>query len=147
MADSVVIDTNIFTGALMRGDGGLNRKILEMAFQDDIQPVMGDALYLEYESLLGRDNLYENSAFSVAERSAFFDDFCSICRWVEIHYRWRPNLRDEGDNHVVELALAAGAAAILTWNIKDYRHSDLITDLSILTPADYLRLLKNKSGQ
>ena len=131
----------------MRGDGGLNRKILEMAFQDDIQPVMGDALYLEYESLLGRDNLYENSAFSVAERSAFFDDFCSICRWVEIHYRWRPNLRDEGDNHVVELALAAGAAAILTWNIKDYRHSDLITDLSILTPADYLRLLKNKSGQ
>lgn len=141
MASSdIVIDTNIFTGALMRGDAGLNRKVLEMAFRDEIRPVMGDALYLEYESLLSRGHLYENSAFTAAERSAFFDDFCSICRWVEIHYRWRPNLRDEGDNHVVELALAAGSATILTWNIKDYRYPDLLTDLSILTPAEYLRV-------
>jgi hypothetical protein len=25
---------------------------------------------------------------------------------VEVNYRWRPNLPDEGDNHVLELAVA-----------------------------------------
>jgi hypothetical protein len=31
--------------------------------------------------------------------------------------RWRPNLRDEGDNHLVELAIAGGAEAIVTYNV------------------------------
>ncbi|MDD5028207.1 MAG: PIN domain-containing protein [Rhodoferax sp.] len=36
------------------------------------------------------------------------------CRLTEIYYLWRPNLRDEADNHVLELAVAAGAQAIIT---------------------------------
>lgn len=140
----VVIDTNIFVGALQRRDG-VNRKILEMAFLDEIRPVMGDALYLEYESLMGREELYLDSSFAEQERSGFFDDFCSICKWIEIHYRWRPNLKDEGDNHIIELALAAGADAILTWNIKDFRKSDLVfPDLSIITPAEFLKGWREK---
>lgn len=142
---NVVIDTNVFVGALGRGDG-VNRKILKMCFLDQLSPVMGDALYFEYESLVGREQIYINSSLSASERSAFLDDFCSICRWVEVHYRWRPNLKDEGDNHIVELAIAAGAGAIITWNKKDYRNSDLILpDLSILTPPEYLKGYREKS--
>jgi hypothetical protein len=32
---------------------------------------------------------------------------------IEVYYRWRPNLPDEGDNHVLELAVAAGDAPLL----------------------------------
>jgi hypothetical protein len=32
----------------------------------------------------------------------------------ELIYGWRPHLRDEGDNHLVELAIAGGAEAIVT---------------------------------
>lgn len=142
----VVIDTNVFVGALQRGDGA-GRKIMEIAFLDEIRPVMGDALYHEYESLMGRDDLYVNSSFSERERFDFFDDFCSICKWVEVHYRWRPNLRDEGDNHVLELALAAGAETVLTWNIKDFRNGDLaFPGLSILTPVEFLKEMREKSA-
>jgi len=134
----VVVDTNIFVSALKRKDG-VNRKILEMCFLDELEPLMGDALYFEYESLMARDHLYEDSNFSAQERNDFFDDFCSICRWVDVYYRWRPNLRDEADNHVIELALAGGATSVLTWNKKDFRGGDLmLPDVSILTPVEFL---------
>lgn len=134
----VVIDTNIFVSAVQRRDG-VNRKILELCFLDELRPIMGDALYFEYESLMGREHLYENSAFRQHEREAFFDDFCSICRWVDIYYRWRPNLKDEGDNHVLELAIAGEAGTVLTWNKKDFRRSDLVLpQIEILTPIEFL---------
>lgn len=134
----IVVDTNVFVGALGRHDGA-NRKILELCFLEEMTPLMGDALYFEYESLLGRDAVFENSAFTPQERSNFFDDFCSICQWVSIHYRWRPNLRDEGDNHLIELAIAGGAEVIITWNKKDYRNSDLVLpQMNILTPIEFL---------
>jgi hypothetical protein len=40
---------------------------------------------------------------------------------VEVHYRWRPNLPDEGDNHALELAVAGGDAPIVTFNRRDFR--------------------------
>jgi len=53
--------------------------------------------------------------------------------------RWRPNLRDEGDNHIIELAIAGGAETIITWNKKDFRNSDLVLpDIRIVTPPEYL---------
>ena len=57
-----VIDTNVFVGALQRGDG-VNRKILELCFLDELEPLMTDTLYFEYESLMGRAHLFENSMF------------------------------------------------------------------------------------
>ena len=139
-----VIDTNIFVGALQRNDG-VNRRILELCFLDELTPLMGDALYLEYQSLMEREPLFTESSFSEMERNNFFDDFCSICGWIEVHYRWRPNLKDEGDNHLIELAMAGGAQTILTWNIKDFRQADLLfPDLRILTPVEWIRAQKNK---
>lgn len=133
-----VLDTNVFVGALQRHDG-VNRKILELCFLGEIDPLMGDALYFEYQSLLGRHHLFEDSSFNPQERENLFDDFCSVCRWVDVYYRWRPNLKDEADNHVVELAISGGAPMVITWNKKDYRNSDLILpDLEILTPAELM---------
>ena len=134
-----VIDTNIFVGALKSHDG-INRRILADCFKGDIDPLMGDALYYEYEGLLHRDYLFEKSRLNTQEREMFLNDFLSTCRWIKVHYRWRPNLRDEGDNHVIELALAGGAEMIVTWNRKDFRSGDLIMQgLKVVTPDDYLR--------
>lgn len=58
-------------------------------------------------------------------------------------YLWRPNLRDEGDNHVVELAVAGGASTIITNNVADFRDSDLrFPDIRILTPRDLMKELR-----
>jgi len=42
-----------------------------------------------------------------------------------VHYRWRPNLPDEGDNHIVDLAVAGRASHIVTNNVRDFAGSDL----------------------
>ena len=134
----IVIDTNVFVGALQRGDG-VNRKILELCFLDELEPLMGDALYFEYEDLMMRGHLYIDTALSEEERSYFFDDFCSICSWINIYYRWRPNLKDEGDNHLLEMAISGQADAVLTWNKKDFKRSDLVLpDIQIVTPVEFL---------
>jgi hypothetical protein len=35
------------------------------------------------------------------------------------NFLWRPNLPDEADNHVIELAVAGGASAVVTNNVRD----------------------------
>jgi hypothetical protein len=98
------------------------------------------ALFAEYESLLGRGELFERSHSEPAEREAFLNGFLGVCRWTNIYYGWRPNLRDEGDNHLIELAVAGGAAAIVTKNIRDLRSGELhFPGLRILQPAEILK--------
>jgi predicted nucleic acid-binding protein len=57
-------------------------------------------------------------------------------------YGWRPNLRDEGDQHLVELAIAGGAETIVTYDIRDVRLGDLRwPGLADLTPPECLEKL------
>ncbi len=144
----VVIDTNIFVGAMNRGLNGLNRHITELCFLDKLQPLMSDELYFEYEDLLSRDYLYQNSTLTKDERNRFFDAFCSICQVVDIHYRWRPNLKDESDNHIIEMAISGGASHVLTWNAHDFKQADLvIPDITIIRPDEFINAYKNKQGE
>ena len=53
-----------------------------------------------------------------------------------VYYLWRPNLPDEADNHVVELAVAGGAEAIITHNTRDFAGAELrFPALRVLTPG------------
>lgn len=101
---------------------------------------MGPALFAEYESLLGRETVFSGSPLSATQREAVFDAFLSVCRWTRIYFLWRPNLRDEADNHVVELAVAGGARSIVTKNVRDFRAADLqFPDLQVLKPEALLQ--------
>ncbi len=42
-----------------------------------------------------------------------------VKQWVTIYYGWRPNLPDEADDHLVELALAGGAAGIVPHTVAN----------------------------
>ena len=61
---------------------------------------------------------------------------------MRIYYAWRPNLRDEGDNHLVELAVAGRAEMIVTRNLRDFRNMDLrFPDLRVCPPETFLEKL------
>ena len=65
----------------------------------------------------------------------------SVGRWVNVYYGWRPNLPDEADNHLIELALAGGAQAIITHNLRDLQRGELqLGALRIVTPAQSLEI-------
>jgi len=141
MSINVVIDTNVLIAGLIGGKGP-NREVLRYCFKGVLQPFIGNALYNEYKDLLSRENiqvLCQQTTVSLAE---FLDDFCSICKPIDVWFLWRPNLKDEADNHVVELAVAANAKYIVTNNIKDFARAELLlAGYEVITPPDLLRLI------
>ena len=66
--------------------------------------------------------------------------FYGLCHWVPIYYLWRPNIVDEGDNFLIELALAGNATHIVTNNTGDLRNAELnFPGLAIVKPERLLR--------
>lgn len=103
---------------------------------------MGVSLFAEYEDVLARPRLFSGSVLTSHERETLLNAFLSTCTWTHIYYLWRPNLRDEADNHVVELAVAGAAAAIVTKNERDFRHAELcFPGIRILKPEAILQEL------
>ncbi|WP_089945556.1 putative toxin-antitoxin system toxin component, PIN family [Candidatus Entotheonella palauensis] len=138
MATRIVLDTNVFISALL-GPQGASREVLRRCLTQRYLPLMGTALFLEYESVLARDHVFANCRLSREERETLFDAFVSICQWQVIYYTWRPNLSDEGDNHLVELTVAGRAGVIVTHNIKDFVGAELhFSGLRILPPETFI---------
>jgi len=136
----VVIDTNVFVAGLRSG-GGASRAVLRLALGGRLKPLFGNALWLEYQDLLGRP--VWGDATTADERHNLLAALARQGRWVSVYYGWRPNLPDEGDNHLIELALAGGAQAIITHNLKDLRGGELrFENLRVLPPAQCLEELK-----
>ena len=135
---TVVIDTNVLVAALLRG-GGAARAVVRACLSGEYQPVIGPALLAEYEDVMGRAALFVGSALDDGERAEVLDGFLNRCRWVEVYYLWRPNLPDEGDNHLIELGVAAQADAVVTRNLRDLARGELkFPALKIITPEDCL---------
>ncbi len=137
-----MIDTNVLAGAML-GRARHNRSVIRACLQGRTRPLIGQALFLEYEEVLGRSHLYRSSPLSRRERHELFAAFLSVCEWVEIYFSWRPNLPDEADNHIVELAVAGGATVIVTNNVRDFRLGDLrFPGLRAVTPREFLEELQ-----
>ena len=101
---------------------------------------MGAALFAEYEDVLGRAELFEACRLKLAERGELLDIFLATCIWTRIYFAWRPNLPDEADNHLVELAVAGGARYVVTRNLRDVARMELrFPELHVMSPEDYLK--------
>lgn len=139
MKERLVVDTSIFVSALI-GATGPSRELIRRCLQGSYQPLMANALFLEYESVIEREEIQANCPLSESEIKALLEAFLSVCQWINIYYLWRPNLRDEEDNHLIELAVAGNAIAIITNNVKDFQKTELLfPELSILKPEDMIR--------
>lgn len=101
---------------------------------------MGDKLFSEYESVLSRPSLFTMCPLNPSKRTELLAGFANVCEWVNVSYLWRPNIPDEGDNHVFELAVAGGAMGIVTQNIRDFKRAELrFPEVEILTPIQFIR--------
>ena len=139
MTAKIVVDTSVVVSALI-GSTGPARALLRQCFEDNYQPLMGNALFSEYESVVTREDIIAQCPLSPEEIFTLFSAFMSISQWVVIHYLWRPNLQDEADNHLIELAVAGNARLIATNNVRDFKNAQLLfPQLSILTPEQILK--------
>ena len=137
--NKVVIDTSVLISALI-GKRGPAREVIRQCLLGQLKPLISTTLFLEYEAVSNRDKIKELCPLSEDEVRELLAAFFSVCELVQIHYLWRPNLIDEGDNFLIELAVAGNAECIISNNLKDLRNAELQFDgLKVLAPEDYLR--------
>ena len=136
----ILVDTNVFVCACM--GVGASAKVVELCLRGQVQPVMGASLLAEYEDVVRREVLFANCRLNLSQREELLDIFLSVCQWRHTYFSWRPNLRDEGDNHIVELAVAAAIREVVTWNLRDFVVMELrFPALKFLSPPQFLKEL------
>ena len=133
----VVLDTNVFVSAL-RSNKGASYRVLMLLGGSDVEFSLSVALALEYESVMKRPA--SGSRLSAAEKDDILDYFCARCIQQEIHFLWRPNLKDPSDDMVLEVAVASRAEAIVTHNKRDFEGA-VRFGLKVLTPKEFLASL------
>lgn len=139
MTIKIVVDTSVFISALISSQG-LSRELIRRCLKGEYQPLMGNALFCEYESVIQREEIIAKCPLTTEEISALLASLMSVSEWIYIYYLWRPNLKDEADNHLIELAVAGNAQIIATHNVKDFQNAELLfPNLSILKPEEIIR--------
>lgn len=139
----VLLDTNVLVAGLVSARGASHALLQALPFRR-LGMVASAAVWLEYESVLKREEVRQLHGFPVAQ----VDDFLSaLAVWVEpvrLHYVWRPQLRDPGDELVLEAAVNARVQAIVTHNVKDFSSAAPRFGLQVWTPAYTLSQLEIK---
>lgn len=83
---------------------------------------------------------------SAADAAAFVDAVSASAGWRRVHFLVRPTLRDADDEHVLELAVAAGGVPIVTHNVKD---SEAAAEYAVrvVRPAALLLELRSRAPE
>ena len=129
----IVIDTNVLVSAL-RSRRGASFKLVSVLPSDEFSIAISVPLALEYEDALKR---LESSAITSQDIGNFVDFLCKIGHHQEIFFLWRPFLPDPSDDHVLEVAVAAGCEAIVTYNKRDFKGIERF-GLRVLDPREFL---------
>ena len=130
------MDTNVIISAF-RSRRGASHLLLNRMGTGLYRHAVTTAIVLEMEELL----LREASALGVTSRDveAVVDYIVSEAVRVPIHYRWRPFLKDPDDECILEGAVAAGAEAIVTYNLKDFLPVERAFGIRVLTARQFLQ--------
>ena len=133
-----VIDTHVLHSGLYSASGASYR-VLRLTDRGRVIPLLSTTLLFEYEEVLKRNQ----EMLKLSDRAVddVLDGLCSRGECRNIHFLWRPQLSDPKDDHVLELAVAAGGADIVTHNLKDFASASSF-GIRIITPAQLLGELK-----
>ena len=131
----VVLDTNVLYAGL-RSRRGASFKLLSLLGKGAFGVHVSVPLVLEYEEVLLRRR--HDLTLTETDVTHFIDDLCRVAGRHEIHFLWRPRLRDPDDEMVLELAVEAGCDAIVTYNKRDFRGVDAF-GIDLLTSQELLQ--------
>jgi len=125
--------------AAMRSPTGASAALLRAARDGRVTLVSTVPLCLEYEDVCSRPEHMAAAEFSPADLTVFLDAVVGLVEPADVWFLWRPQLRDPGDELVLEAAVNAQADAIATFNRRDFRAAAGRFGIDILLPAEAIR--------
>ncbi len=133
-----VLDTSVVVAAF-RSRRGASNLVLEHVARGLIRPLVTTALFLEYEDVLLRPKHRIVTGLSEEEVAQVLRALASAAEPVEVHFRWRPQLRDLSDELVLEAAVNGRASALITHNVRHFASAAERFELQVLTPQQCLQ--------
>ena len=130
----IVLDTNGMFSAL-KSSQGASYKLVSLLPNRRFSIAISVPLIIEYEDVLRRGKL----PASITEKDIgdFIDFFCHMGDRQDIFFLWRPFLPDPSDDLVLEVAVAGGCDAIITYNKRHFKNVEK-SGLRILDPKEFL---------
>lgn len=142
----LTLDTNILYQALMSKTGA-SYLILRQVRNRKIQIALSVPVFYEYHDVLKRDNSLKDFELQVNDVEKFLRFIAYIGKPFEIYFLLRPNLIDEKDNKIVELAVTSQSDYLVTSNVRDFKNAELKFDqLKIITPGEFVKMWRNKNA-
>jgi putative PIN family toxin of toxin-antitoxin system len=136
---TIVIDTNVLVCAL-RSRRGASFQLLSALLDSRFVVVLSVPLVMESESVLLREGMVPLSAAQVND---VLDMICATAQFQDIHFLWRPQLRDPKDEMVLETAVNADADYLVTHNIRDFAPAQKFR-VEVVTPRTFLNRIEGK---
>ena len=130
----IVIDTNVVASGL-RSRAGASYRVLSMLGREDFVPVVTVPLVVEYEKTLCESRV--GVPFSPEEVAKYLNYFCSVSDCRIVHFLWRPFLRDQKDDMVLEAAVNGQCQYIVTFNMADFVGANRFA-IEPIRPRDFL---------
>lgn len=136
-----LLDTNVLVAAL-RSRSGASNAIVRRALMGDLPLVIHQKLAYEYREVLNRPEILGETGLAWTDVELVLAHLVASAHEVEVRYLWRPNLKDEGDNFILEIAVAAWPCTIVTHNLKDFVRAELrFPQVALCTPGQLLQSL------
>src|ERR1700757_874221 len=104
----------------MRSNRGASAAIIQAARTGEIVLSATVPLCIEYESVCRRPEHRLAAELNEDEVGIFLDAIIELIEPIEVFFLWRPQLRDPGDELVLEAAVNGRATAIVTFNRRDF---------------------------
>ena len=136
----IVIDTSVLVAA-SRSRNGASYQLVSMLPSPHFEIALTIAVYTEWQAVLTRpEHLPPGASPDMA--LGFVRYLASVAHLQDVHFLWRPFLRDPDDDMVLECAVASGSQFIVTHNLKDFRRVEELK-VQAITPADFLKRLRS----
>lgn len=131
---NIVLDTNVIISAL-RSKRGASAKLLPLVGTGRFDIHISVPLTLEYEEVLLRQR--EALGLTPEDVADVVDGLAALAHHHKIYFLWRPYLRDEKDEMVLELAVVAKCDYIITYNTTDFQGAEQF-GIEVKTPKEFL---------
>lgn len=137
----IILDTSVLVAAA-RSRNGASFQLLSMLPSHDFEIALTVTLYTEWQAVLTRPE-HLPPGVTADTALAFLRYLASVAHLQDVHFLWRPFLRDPDDDMVLECAVASGSQFIVTHNVRDFRRA---TELKVqaIKPAEFLNLLRSQ---
>src|SRR6267143_2206314 len=115
----IVLDTSVVVAGFRTRFGAANA-VLRLVGERRLILLATPPLFLEYEDVLKRPEHRLAHGLALEQIDDLLAELAALIEPVELHFQWRPQVRDPGDEMVLEAAINGDADALVTYNVADF---------------------------